>query len=141
MTRANVTVDNTVVGSINKGLLVLVGITHADSPQQAEQLAKKVVHLRIFPDTDSKMNLSLIEVGGELLIVSQFTLYGDTQKGNRPSFAEAAGPELAEALYELFVHSCRRYGIRVETGKFQAPMRVELINDGPVTLLCEAKSK
>lgn len=141
MTRASVSIENTVVGSINKGLLVLLGVTHTDSREQADQLAKKVVYLRIFPDSKSKMNLSLIDVGGDLLVISQFTLYGDTQKGNRPSYAAAARPEVAEPLYEQFVHSCRGHGIRVETGKFQAHMMVELINDGPVTLLCEAKSK
>lgn len=135
------TVDNVVTGSINNGLLVLLGITHTDSRKDAEQLATKVVNLRVFPDDNSKMNLSLTDIGGELLVVSQFTLYADTRKGNRPSYANAATPDLARPLYEHFVLSCRNCGIKVETGQFQAHMLVELINDGPVTVLCDSGSK
>ena len=120
---------------------MFLGVTHTDSEAEAEYLARKVTHLRIFPDSESKMNLSLVDIGGELLVVSQFTLYGDTQKGNRPSYAEAAPPERAQPLYEHFLESCRINGIRVQSGVFQAHMLVELINDGPVTVLCESKSK
>jgi len=138
---ANVTVNGTVTGQIGRGILVLLGITHTDTETEAEYLARKVTHLRIFPDAESKMNLSLVDIKGELLAVSQFTLYGDTQKGNRPSYAEAAPPELAQPLYDHFLDSCRSSGIRVQAGIFQAHMLVELINDGPVTVLCETKSK
>jgi D-aminoacyl-tRNA deacylase len=138
---AKVTVNGTVTAQIGGGILVFLGITHCDTKIQAEHLARKVTHLRIFPDAESKMNLSLIDIGGELLGVSQFTLYGDTRKGNRPSYSEAAPPEIAKPLYEHFLESCRLNGITVQRGVFQAHMTVELINDGPVTLLCEAKSK
>jgi D-tyrosyl-tRNA(Tyr) deacylase len=138
---AKVTVDGTVTGQIGRGILVFVGITHTDTKAEAEYLARKVTYLRIFPDEQSKMNRSLIDINGELLAVSQFTLYADTQKGNRPSYSEAARPEWAEPLYEHFLDSCRINGIMVRTGIFQAHMLVELINDGPVTILCEARSK
>ena len=138
---AKVTVDDSVVGQIGPGLLVLVGISHGDTRKEAENLASKVVQLRIFPDIDRKMNLSLRDIDGELLSISQFTLYGDTQKGNRPSYTEAARPGVAKPLYELFADSCGSNGIRVQKGIFQAHMLVESINDGPVTLLCEANSK
>lgn len=138
---AKVTVDDSVVGQIGPGLLVLVGISHGDTRKEAENLASKVVQLRIFPDIDRKMNLSLRDIDGELLSISQFTLYGDTQKGNRPSYTEAARPEVAKPLYEHFTDSCGSNGIRVQRGVFQAHMLVESIYDGPVTLLCEANSK
>ncbi|HZS56855.1 MAG TPA: D-aminoacyl-tRNA deacylase [Bryobacteraceae bacterium] len=138
---AKVTVNGAVTGKIDLGIVVLLGVAQTDTESEAEHLARKVTHLRIFPDAESKMNLSLIDVGGELLAVSQFTLYGDTHKGNRPSYSEAASAEIAEPLYEYFLDSCRRNGIRVQSGVFQAHMMVELLNDGPVTLLCEAKSK
>jgi D-aminoacyl-tRNA deacylase len=138
---ARVTANGAVTGQIGTGILVFLGITHTDTKAEAEQLAKKVTRLRIFPDSESKMNLSLIDICGELLAVSQFTLYGDARKGNRPSYSEAARPEVAQPLYEHFLVSCRNNGIKVQTGIFQAHMMVELINDGPVTLLCEAKSK
>lgn len=134
-------VDSTVTGQIGIGLVVLLGVTHRDTHAEAEQLAKKVIHLRIFPDTEGKMNLSLMDIGGELLIVSQFTLYGDTRKGNRPSYSEAARPEVAQPLYQHFLDSCSSSGIRVQTGVFQAHMTLQLTNDGPVTLLCEVASK
>ena len=136
---AKVTVDSTVTGQIGRGILVFLGVTHSDTAAEAEHLARKVTQLRIFPDAESKMNLSLIDIGGELLVISQFTLYGDTQKGNRPSYSEAARPEWARALYEHFLDSCRSKGITVQSGIFQAHMMVELTNDGPVTLLCEAE--
>lgn len=138
---AKVTVNGSIVGKIERGILVLLGITHSDTRVEAEYLARKVTHLRIFPDVEGKMNLSLVDINGELLAVSQFTLYGDTEKGNRPSYADAARPELAEPLYEHFLHSCASNGIRVQSGIFRAHMLVELVNDGPVTVLCEAKSK
>lgn len=136
VTQASVTVNGTVAGQIGNGLLVLVGIRSGDTKLQAELLSKKVMQLRIFADTEGKMNRSLLEVGGELLIVSQFTLYADTAKGNRPSYSEAAAPDLAKPLYESFVDNCRRRGATVATGVFQAHMEVRLTNDGPVTLMC-----
>jgi D-tyrosyl-tRNA(Tyr) deacylase len=136
---AKVTVNGAVTGQIGPGILVFVGITHSDTDTQAEHLARKVTHLRIFPDRAGKMNLSLIDTQGELLAVSQFTLYGESEKGNRPSYSEAARPELAQPLYEHFLYSCRLNRIRVHSGVFQAHMMVELINDGPVTILCEVK--
>lgn len=134
-------VDGAVTGQIGVGLVVLLGITHRDTDAQAERLAKKVTRLRIFPDTEGKMNLSLMDIGGELLVISQFTLYGNTQKGNRPSYSEAARPEVAQPLYEHFLDSCRSNRIGVQTGIFQAHMLLELTNDGPVTILCEAESE
>ena len=128
-------------GQIGEGLLVLLGVTHTDTRADAEYLAQKITNLRIFLDAESKMNRSLIDVGGELLAVPQFTLYADTRRGNRPSYSEAARPEAAQPLYDHFVDSCRRNGIKVQTGIFQAHMMVQLTNDGPVTILCEAKSK
>lgn len=137
---AKVSVDGVVTGEIGAGLVVLVGVTHTDTESEAEHLARKVIHLRIFPDSESKMNRSLMDIDGELLAVSQFTLYGDTHKGNRPSYSEAARPEVAQPLYECFLNCCRSNGIRVQMGVFQAYMLLELTNDGPVTLFCEAKS-
>lgn len=139
--RASVTIDGIIAGQIGRGILVLLGVTHADTEDDAERLARKVMQLRIFPDNESKMNLSLMDVRGELLVVSQFTLYADAQKGNRPSYSQAAPPDIARRLYENFVDSCRSTGLKVQTGRFQAHMLVELINDGPVTILCESKSK
>ncbi len=139
--RASVTIDGIIAGQIGRGILVLLGVTHADTEDDAERLARKVMQLRIFPDNESKMNLSLMDVRGELLVVSQFTLYADAQKGNRPSYSQAAPPDIAQRLYANFVDSCRSTGLKVQTGRFQAHMLVELINDGPVTILCESKSK
>lgn len=136
---AQVTVDGTVVGKINKGYVLLVGITHEDKEEDAEYLAEKIAHLRIFEDENEKMNLSLLDVGGEILSVSQFTLYGDCRKGRRPNFMEAAKPEYAEKIYEQFNSFLRAKGIKVETGKFGAMMDVQLTNDGPVTLIVESK--
>lgn len=136
VSEASVTVDGSITGEIGGGLLVFLGVRHDDTELEAKQLAQKVVHLRVFPDGEGKMNLSVQEVSGALLIVSQFTLYGNTQKGNRPSYTEAAKADLALHLYDCFVKYCRETGITVETGIFQAHMQVRSINDGPVTLLC-----
>ena len=126
-----------VTGRIDRGLLLLVGFTHADGDEQIAWMAEKVLGLRIFADADDKMNLGLAEAGGAVLVVSQFTLYGDARKGKRPSFIDAARPELAIPLYERFVAALRAAGARVETGEFGAMMDVELVNDGPVTLWLE----
>lgn len=138
VSRAKVTVDNTLVGEIGPGLLVLLGITHDDTTKQVQWLAEKIVHLRIFPDEQDKMNRSLLDVAGSLLVVSQFTLYGDCAKGRRPSFIDAAPPEIAIPLYESYVDALRELGATVETGRFGAMMDVELVNDGPVTLILES---
>jgi D-tyrosyl-tRNA(Tyr) deacylase len=137
--QARVKVGDEVVGQIDKGLLILLGITHGDTERQARWLADKIAGLRIFNDSDEKMNLSLADVQGGMLIVSQFTLYGDCRKGRRPSFIEAADPKLAEPLYEFFANCIRALGIPVATGRFGAMMQVELINDGPVTLIVESE--
>jgi D-aminoacyl-tRNA deacylase len=126
------------VGEIGAGLLVLLGVAKGDTAADAEFLAAKIAGLRIFSDDAGKMNLSLLDTGGALLAVSQFTLYGDCRKGRRPSFDHAAPPEEARALYEYFVEAVRRTGVRVETGVFQADMAVSLVNDGPVTLIVES---
>jgi D-aminoacyl-tRNA deacylase len=139
VSRASVTVAGETVGKIGRGLLVLLGITHNDTPEQARWLAEKIVSLRIFEDADDKMNLGLTDVNGEVLIVSQFTLYGDCSKGRRPSFVDAARPEQAIPLYEAFINAVRAQGVKVETGRFGAMMGVELINDGPVTLIVDSK--
>jgi D-tyrosyl-tRNA(Tyr) deacylase len=137
VSRASVTIDTRVVGEIQRGYLLLVGFTHTDTPAQAEWMADKIHGLRLFADAEQKMNLSLDEVGGAVLVVSQFTLYGDAEKGRRPSFIDAAKPEVAIPLYERFVALLRERGLTVATGKFGAMMQVELVNDGPVTLLLE----
>ncbi|MBV9404808.1 MAG: D-tyrosyl-tRNA(Tyr) deacylase [Acidobacteriaceae bacterium] len=139
VSEANVSVDGLLRAQIGPGLLVFVGIGRGDTRVQAEYLAKKVANLRVFPDSAGKMNRSLVDVSGEMLVVSQFTLYGDTKKGLRPSYSEAADPNLAEELYEYFVAQCRTTGVPVSTGVFQAQMKVRLINDGPVTLMCDAE--
>lgn len=136
---ASVTVDGAVVGKIDKGFVLLVGVTHEDVEADAAFLAEKLANLRIFEDDAGKMNLSLLEVGGEVLSVSQFTLYGDCRKGRRPNFMEAARPEHAIEIYEAFNRLLREKGIRVETGVFGAMMDVQLVNDGPVTLIVESK--
>ncbi|HEY5491276.1 MAG TPA: D-aminoacyl-tRNA deacylase [Gemmatimonadaceae bacterium] len=137
VSRAEVRVGGRVTGAIGRGFLLLVGLTHADTEAQLAWMADKVTGLRLFGDADGRMNLGLEDVGGALLVVSQFTLYGDAQKGRRPSFIDAARPELAVPLYERFVAMLRERGARVETGEFGAMMDVELVNDGPVTLWLE----
>jgi D-aminoacyl-tRNA deacylase len=136
---ASVTVDQKITGQISKGLVLLVGVTHEDSFADAEFIADKVVNLRIFEDENGKMNHSLLDVGGEILSISQFTLYGDCKKGRRPNFMEAARPEHAIEIYEAFNTYVRNKGVQVETGIFGSMMEVSLINDGPVTLIVESK--
>jgi len=135
---AEVRVDGEVIGSIGRGLLVFLGAEATDSEAQAEQLADKMAKLRIFADDEGKSNLSVTDISGEILVVSQFTLCADTKKGNRPSFFAAAPPELANALYEHFVEYCRGKFVKVETGSFAADMKVMLVNDGPYTIILEA---
>jgi D-tyrosyl-tRNA(Tyr) deacylase len=135
--RAEVRVEGQVVGQIGVGLLVLVGVGKDDTPASGEALAEKVANLRVFDDEQGRMNRSLLEIGGQALCVSQFTLYGDCRKGRRPSYDRAAPPERALLLYESFVQSLRNLGIRTEMGRFRAMMDVELVNDGPVTLLLD----
>lgn len=139
VSRATVTVDGEIMGEIRRGLLVLLGVSGKDAEKDAEYLAEKILNLRIFEDADKKMNLSLLDVAGELLVVSQFTLYGDTRRGRRPSYIEAAPPEKAMELYEHFVKEARKYIPKVETGRFQAMMEVELVNDGPVTIILDSE--
>lgn len=136
---ASVSVDGSVVGEIGAGLLVLVGVGHEDAEGDAEHLADRVTGLRMFADAVGKMNLSVLDSGGSVLVVSQFTLYGDTRKGRRPSFAGAAAPELARQLYERFVETLRARGLTVATGVFQASMSVALVNEGPVTFVVDSK--
>jgi D-tyrosyl-tRNA(Tyr) deacylase len=136
--RAEVRVDDAVVGAIERGHVLFVGFTDGDGDAQVEWMADKVVGLRVFPDAEGKMNRSLEDVGGDVLVVSQFTLYGDANRGRRPSFVHAARPEVATPLYRRFVEALRERGVqRVETGRFGASMQVELVNDGPVTLVLE----
>ncbi|HTN75193.1 MAG TPA: D-aminoacyl-tRNA deacylase [Pirellulaceae bacterium] len=139
VSQASVTVAGEVVGQIERGLLVLLGVATDDTAADARTLAEKIVQLRIFDDADGKMNLALIDIGGGLLAVSQFTLFGDCRKGRRPSFIAAAPPELAEQLYETFVSVARSQGVMVQTGRFRAQMDVALVNDGPVTLLLDSR--
>lgn len=134
---ASVEVDSEIVGKIDKGFLVLIGIKKGDTKEIADYLVKKLCNLRVFSDEDGKMNLNLKKVGGKLLIVSQFTLYGDCKEGNRPSFIEAARPEEAIPLYEYFCNECEKNDIEVQRGIFGADMKVKLLNDGPVTILME----
>lgn len=134
---AQVEVNNEIVGKINKGFLVLIGITHTDTKEIADYLVKKLVNLRVFEDENEKMNLALKDVDGELLLISQFTLYGDCSQGNRPSFIEAAKPDFANELYEYIISECKKKIKKVETGVFGAHMDVGLLNDGPVTIILE----
>ena len=138
VTQASVEIDGEVVGAIGPGFLVLLGVKPGDDQRAIDFLAEKIANLRIFPDDDGKMNRSLLEVGGAVLVVSQFTLYGDCRKGRRPSFIDAAPPDVAEPLYERFVARMRELGLKVETGRFAADMNVSLTNDGPVTLIVDS---
>ncbi|MEA3322119.1 MAG: D-aminoacyl-tRNA deacylase [Bacillota bacterium] len=137
--RAEVRVSGDVVGKIDRGLMLLVGVTHEDTTEDAAYVAEKVANLRIFEDEQDKMNLSLLDVKGQILSVSQFTLYGDCRKGRRPNFMDAARPDHAETIYEAFNEELRGKGVTVETGRFGAMMDVDFVNDGPVTLIVESK--
>lgn len=139
VSEASVEVDGTVVGSIGRGFLVLLGVGEEDTDDDLQYMVDKILNLRVFEDSAGKMNLSLLEVGGEVLVVSQFTLYGDCRKGRRPSFSHSAGPDVAEPMYLRFVEETRSRGVRVATGVFGAMMSVRLCNDGPVTLLIDSK--
>jgi len=139
VSRAEVRVEGRVVGRIGPGLMVLVGIAREDTPEAGQWLAEKIVNLRVFDDAEGRMNRSLLEAGGAVLCVSQFTLYGDCRKGRRPSYDRAASPEAALPLYEAFLAALRAFGIAVKTGEFRAMMDVELVNDGPVTLLLDSE--
>ena len=141
VSQASVTVENETVGQIGCGFLVLLGVGSDDTPADADYLAKKIVGLRVFEDDAGKMNRGLLDVGGDLLVVSQFTLWGDCRKGRRPSFVAAAPPEQADKLYQHFVAVARSEGVNVETGRFRADMKVSLINDGPVTLLLDSQKE
>lgn len=141
VTRACVKVDGEVIGEIGKGFLLLLGVAESDDEAAADKMADKICKLRIFEDADGKTNLSLADVGGELLVVSQFTLYADCHKGNRPSFIKAGAPDKADRLYRYFVERCRQHVSRVEHGSFGAYMNVELVNDGPFTLVLEGDGK
>lgn len=135
---AKVVVDSEVVGEIGHGLLIFLGVGEGDTSEDADFLASKIAHLRIFSDSNEKMNLSLLEIAGEALVVSQFTLWGDCRKGRRPSFIQAADPDLANTLYQEFIHFLKVKGIRVAEGRFQEMMDVHLVNDGPVTMLLDS---
>ena len=139
VSRASVSVDTQVVGAIERGFLVLVGVTHGDTRAEADWLARKIAGLRLFEDEAGKMNLGLADIGGAVLVVSQFTLYGDARRGRRPDFLQAARPEQAEPLITYFVDQLRSLGVTVATGRFRAHMAVALVNDGPVTLLLDTK--
>jgi D-tyrosyl-tRNA(Tyr) deacylase len=141
VTRASVEVENEIIGKIDNGLLVLLGIHVDDNMKELEWMVNKVVGLRIFEDEDGKMNKSLKDVEGDLLVVSQFTLYGDCEKGRRPGFTDAARPEKAIPMYEEFVKRCKDLGVHVETGEFGADMKIDLINDGPTTLIIDSPEK
>ena len=138
VSRAKVTVNDFITGEIGQGLLVLVGVGNGDSEADASYLAEKIAGLRIFEDAEGKMNRSVLDVGGSVLAVSQFTLYGDVRRGKRPSFDAAAGPNEARRLYEFFVERIQALGLRCETGRFQEMMQVELVNEGPVTILLDS---
>ena len=139
VSRAKVTVEGEITGEIERGFLVLLGVAEGDTQEDVIYMAQKVAGLRVFEDADGKMNLSLIDIGGKMLVVSQFTLLGDCRKGRRPSFIEAARPEIADALYRSFVAEVQGQGVTVATGRFQTHMDVELVNDGPVTLLIDSR--
>jgi len=134
VSRAQVTVDNQIIGQINQGLLVLLAVHKDDQESAITKMADKILNLRIFSDSDDKMNLSVKDIGGQILVVSQFTLYGDAKKGNRPSFIDSARPDKAKDFYDQLITKLKKSGLKVESGQFQAQMQVELINDGPVTI-------
>ena len=134
---ASVKVDDNIVGKIDKGYMVLIGITDTDTKKTCDYLAEKLIKLRVFDDEDDNMNYDLEKVGGSLLLISQFTLYADASKGNRPSFVHAAKPDISKPLYEYFCDKCKEMGVHVEKGIFGADMKVELLNDGPVTIILE----
>jgi D-tyrosyl-tRNA(Tyr) deacylase len=139
VTRSSVTVEDKIIGAIDKGLLILIGVTHSDDENDARYLAQKIATLRIFEDDAGKFNFSALDVGASALVVSQFTLYADTRRGRRPDFIDAARPEIAEPLIERFIALLREQGLHVETGQFQAHMLVEIHNDGPVTIILDSK--
>lgn len=139
VTEASVTVDNKVIGSIQKGFMVLIGVSNEDTPQIADKMIKKLLGLRIFDDADGKTNLSLKDVAGQLLLISQFTLYADCKKGNRPSFINAGSPDLANELYEYIITECKKEVPVVERGEFGADMKVSLCNDGPFTIVLDSE--
>lgn len=141
VSRGSVSVDGKITGAIERGLVILLGVGQGDEEEDALYLAGKIANLRIFEDENGKMNRSVLESGGSVLAVSQFTLYGDCRQGRRPSFTAAASPESAQVLYELFVNELRKCGLEVGTGIFQAHMQVEIINDGPVTMLLDSKKQ
>lgn len=138
---ASVTVNDKIVGAIDHGFVILLGVTHEDTKEDAEYLANKIIHLRVFEDEQQKMNLSLLDVGGSVLSISQFTLYGDTRKGRRPNFLNAAKPDVANDLYEYFNDYIRQQGVHVETGEFGAMMDVQLTNVGPVTFILDSQER
>ena len=138
---AQVTVESEVVGKIGHGLVVFIGVANDDTPEDINYLTRKIVELRIFEDTEGKFNLSLLDVSGELLLVSQFTLQANTRKGRRPGFTDAAPPEIAEALFNQFVEQIRATGLKVETGRFQTHMHVEINNDGPITIMIDSRER
>lgn len=140
VSRASVEVEGQVIGAIERGSLILLGVTHSDNAATADLLADKIAGLRIFDDAEGKMNLSVVDIGGAVLVVSQFTLYGDASKGRRPSYIDAARPEQAEQLYNVFIEMLKRRGLPVESGKFRADMKVSLTNDGPVTIWMDTES-
>ena len=141
VSHASVTVDGEIIGKIQRGFLLLVGVTHDDAMEDMEYLVRKIVQMRIFEDEEGKLNRSIQDIGGEILSVSQFTLYADTKKGNRPSFSKAAPGDVALEMFEQFNGLLRDTGIPVETGQFGADMKVELLNDGPVTILLDSKTR
>lgn len=141
VSHASVTVEEKVIGQIQRGFLLLVGVTHDDAMEDMEYLVRKIVQMRIFEDEEGKLNRSIQDIGGEILSVSQFTLYADTKKGNRPSFSKAAPGDIALEMFEQFNGLLRDTGIPVETGQFGADMKVELLNDGPVTILLDSKNR
>jgi len=141
VSRASVTIDGRLAGAIGTGFCLLAGFAHADTPAEVEWMAEKVAGLRLFPDDEGKMNRSLADAGGALLVVSQFTLYGNAEKGRRPSFIDAAPPDIAVPLYQSFIAALRARGLDVATGEFRAQMEVEILNDGPVTLTLERTAR